>query len=160
MSILASTIHRGPLARAQKTVIYGPEGIGKSTLAAQFPSPVFLDTEGGTHHLDVARLPAPKSWDDVTKTITALATEAHEFKTLVLDTADWLEKLLVEHVCKQANKTSIEEFGYGKGYVVLAEEFTKFLASLDPLLAARDARRPPRAHADREVRAARRGGRV
>ena len=76
MSILASTIHRGPLARAQKTVIYGPEGIGKTTLAAQFPSPVFLDTEGGTHHLDVARFPAPKTWEDVTKTITALATEA------------------------------------------------------------------------------------
>jgi hypothetical protein len=134
MSILASTIHRGPLARAQKTVIYGPEGIGKTTLAAQFPSPVFLDTEGGTHHLDVARFPAPKTWDDVTKTITLLASEPHEFKTLVIDTADWLEKLLIEDVCRRANKTSIEDFGYGKGYVVLAEEVTKFLASLNALL--------------------------
>ncbi|WP_157447440.1 ATP-binding protein [Chthoniobacter flavus] len=135
MSILASTIHRGPLVRAQKTVIYGPEGIGKTTLAAQFPSPVFLDTEGGTHHLDVARFPAPKTWDDVTKTIAALASEPHEFRTLVVDTADWLEKLLIEDVCRRANKTSIEEFGYGKGYVVLAEEVTKFLASLNALLA-------------------------
>ena len=124
----------GRIARPQKAVIFGPEGIGKSTLAAQFPAPVFLDTEGGTHHLDVARLPAPKTWDDVTKAVTALATEPHEFKTLVLDTVDWLEKLLIEHVCKQANKASIEDFGYGKGYVVLAEEFTKFLASLEPLL--------------------------
>ena len=124
----------GRIARPQKAVIFGPEGIGKSTLAAQFPAPVFLDTEGGTHHLDVARLPAPKSWDDVTKAVAALATEPHEFKTLVLDTVDWLEKLLVDHVCKQANKASIEDFGYGKGYVVLAEEFTKFLASLEPLL--------------------------
>lgn len=135
MSILTSTIHRGPLVRAQKTVIYGPEGIGKTTLAAQFPSPVFLDTEGGTHHLDVARFPAPKTWDDVTKTISALVSEPHEFKTLVVDTADWLEKLLIEEVCRRANKTSIEEFGYGKGYVVLAEEVTKFLASLNALLA-------------------------
>jgi hypothetical protein len=95
---------------------------------------VFLDTEGGTHHLDVARLPAPKTGDDVTKAVAALATEPHEFKTLVLDTVDWLEKLLIEHVCKHANKASIEDFGYGKGYVVLAEEFTKFLASLEPLL--------------------------
>ena len=124
----------GRIARPQKAVIYGPEGIGKSTLAAQFPAPVFLDTEGGTHHLDVARLPAPKSWDDVTKAVTALASESHDFKTLVIDTADWLEKLLVEHVCKQANKAGVEDFGYGKGYVVLAEEFTKFLASLEPLL--------------------------
>lgn len=124
----------GRIARAQKAVIFGPEGIGKSTLAAQFPSPVFLDTEGGTHHLDVARLHAPKTWADVVAAIAALATEAHEFKTLVIDTADWLEKLLVDHVCKAANKASIEDFGYGKGYVILAEEFAKFLASLDPLL--------------------------
>lgn len=124
----------GRIARPQKAVIFGPEGIGKSTLAAQFPAPVFLDTEGGTHHLDVARLPAPKSWADVVSAIAALATEAHDFKTLVLDTVDWLEKLLIEHVCKTANKASIEDFGYGKGYVVLAEEFTKFLASLEPLL--------------------------
>ena len=98
----------GRIARPQKTVIFGPEGIGKSTLAAQFPAPVFLDTEGGTHHLDVARLPAPKSWADVVAAIAALATEAHDFKTLVIDTADWLEKLLVDHVCKTANKASIE----------------------------------------------------
>jgi hypothetical protein len=124
----------GRIARPQKAVVFGPEGIGKSTLAAQFPAPVFLDTESGTHHLDVARLPAPKSWDDVTKSITALATEPHEFKTLVIDTVDWLEKLLAEHVCKLANKASIEDFGYGKGYIVLAEEFAKFLASLEPLL--------------------------
>ena len=82
----------GRIARPQKAVVFGPEGIGKSTLAAQFPAPVFLDTEGGTHHLDVARLPAPKSWDDVTKAVTALATEAHEFKTLVLDTVEQLFK--------------------------------------------------------------------
>ena len=57
-----------------------------------------------------------------------LATEPHEFKPLVFDTIDWLEKLLAEDICKRANKASIEDFGYGKGYVVLAEEFTKFLA--------------------------------
>ena len=45
-----------------KTVLYGPEGIGKSSFAAQFPQPVFIDTEGGTKRLNVARLPAPTSW--------------------------------------------------------------------------------------------------
>jgi len=125
----------GRIARPQKTVIYGPEGIGKSTLAGQFPTPVFIDTENGTHHLEVARIPAPKSWEEVTGAVHALSTEPHEFKTLVVDTADWLEKLLIDDICRRANKTSIEEFGYGKGYVVLAEEVTKFLASLNPLLA-------------------------
>lgn len=124
----------GRISRPQKIVLFGPEGVGKSTLAAQFPAPVFLDTENGTHHLDVARLPAPKTWDDVTAAVVALATEPHDFKTLVIDTADWLEKLLVAHVCKVANKPSIEDFGYGKGHVVLAEEFAKFLTSLEPLL--------------------------
>jgi hypothetical protein len=125
----------GRIARPQKTVIYGPEGIGKSTLAANFPAPVFIDTENGTHHLEVARISAPKSWDEVTTTVQALATEPHDFKTLVVDTIDWLEKLLVEDLCRRNNKSSIEDFGYGKGYVVLAEEATKFLASLNPLLA-------------------------
>jgi hypothetical protein len=127
-------IHTGRIVRPQKAVLYGPEGIGKSTLAAQFPAPVFLDTEGGTHHLDIARLPAPKTWDAVTGAVQSLATEPHEFKTLVLDTVDWAEKLLAEELCKRANKVSIEDFGYGKGYVILAEEFAKFLSSLDALL--------------------------
>jgi len=131
---LLKRVSAGRITRPQKVVIYGPEGIGKSTLASQFPSPVFLDTEGGSHHLDISRLPAPKAWEDVTGTISALAIETHEFRTLVIDTADWLEKLLIEHICQRANKTSVEDFGYGKGYIILAEEFTKFLASLNPLL--------------------------
>jgi hypothetical protein len=128
------SIRVGRIQRPQKAVIYGPEGIGKSSLAAQFPNPVFLDTEGGTHHLDCARLPAPESWEHVTQAVTALATLPHEFDTLVIDTADWLEKLLIEEVCRRENKSNIEQFGYGKGYVVLAEEAAKFLASLDRLL--------------------------
>ena len=129
------SLKRGKIARPQKAVIYGPEGVGKSTLASQFPSPVFLDTEGGTHHLDVVRFPDVRSWDDVLAAAKSLAAGGHEFKTLVIDTADWLEKRLAEHLCRKANKESIEDFGYGKGYVLIAEEFAKFLASLDTLLA-------------------------
>ena len=53
------TITTGKVETAKKVVIYGPEGIGKSTLAARFPQPLFIDTEGSTKELDVARLPAP-----------------------------------------------------------------------------------------------------
>jgi hypothetical protein len=59
----------------------------------------------------------------------------HPFKTLVIDTADWLEKRLAEHLCRKSNKDSIEDFGYGKGWVILTEEFARFLSSLDALLA-------------------------
>ena len=127
-------LQSGRLVRPQKAVIYGPEGVGKSTLASQFPSPVFLDTEGGTHHLDVIRFGEITSWEGVTGAVAQLATEKHDFKTLIVDTADWLEKWLTEWICQKANKNSIEDFGYGKGYVILGEDFGKFLASLDGLL--------------------------
>lgn len=131
----ALAIRRGKIARPQKVVAYGPEGVGKSTLASQTPEPVFLDTEGGTHHLDVVRIDSTSTWDEVTSAVKALGDGGHGFKTLVIDTADWLEKRLIEWLCRKHNKSSIEDFGYGKGYVVLAEEFAKFLASLDGLLA-------------------------
>ena len=84
-------IRRGKIARPQKVVLYGPEGVGKSTLAGQTPEPVFLDTEGGTHHLDVARFDAMATWEEITAAIGQLAKAEHPFKTLVIDTADWLE---------------------------------------------------------------------
>ena len=126
-------IRRGKIPRPQKVVIYGPEGVGKSTLAGQAPEPVFLDTEGGTHHLDVARLDAVTTWEEIIAAVTQLAKADHPFKTLVLDTADWLEKRLAEHLCRKSNKESIEDFGYGKGWVILTEEFARFLTSLDAL---------------------------
>jgi hypothetical protein len=129
----ALAIRRGRITRPQKVVLYGPEGVGKSTLAGQSPNTVFLDTEGGTHHLDVARFDAVATWEEITAAVTQLAKADHPFKTLVVDTADWLEKRLAEHLCRKSNKESIEDFGYGKGWVILAEEFARFLTSLDAL---------------------------
>lgn len=126
-------IRRGRIPRPQKVVIYGPEGVGKSTLAGQSPDPVFLDTEGGTHHLNVARFDAVATWEEIIAAVTQLAKADHSFRTLVIDTADWLEKRLAEHLCRKTNKESIEDFGYGKGWVILSEEFARFLTSLDAL---------------------------
>jgi hypothetical protein len=131
----ALAISRGRITRPQKAVIYGPEGVGKSTLASLTPGPVFLDTEGGTHHLDVIRLDAASTWEEITAAVAQLAKADHPFRTLVVDTADWLEKRLAEHLCRKSNKDSIEDFGYGKGWVILTEEFARFLNSLDALLA-------------------------
>ena len=124
-------ITSGKIDTAIKTVIYGPEGIGKSTLAAQFPRPVFIDTEGSTVHMDVRRTPRPQSWTELLEQVHWLADRPAELGTLVLDTADWAEALCTETVCARAQKSGIEEFGYGKGYTYLAEEFGRLLTALD-----------------------------
>ncbi|QYY34575.1 ATP-binding protein [Ruficoccus sp. ZRK36] len=123
----------GKVSKPQRVVIYGPEGIGKSTLAAAFPEPVFLDTEGGTIHLNVTRFSQPENWEDILGLITQLGQRGHNFQTLVIDTVDWLERLLIEHICRKAHKDGIEDFGYGKGYTYLSEEFSRFLQSLEGL---------------------------
>lgn len=93
-------IIRGKIPSAQKVVIYGPEGIGKTSFAACFPDPLFIDTEGGTKHIDVARLPAPTSWTMLLEQVQEVKKENTSVcKTLVLDTADWAEQLCIKHIC-------------------------------------------------------------
>lgn len=128
-------ITKGKVETAKKVVIYGPEGIGKSTLASMFPDAVFIDTEGSTKELDVARYPTPASWNDIITAVEDCAAEA-PCKTLVIDTADWAEQLCVKAVCQKYGVGGIEDFGYGKGYVYLTEEFSKLLRSCDKLIEA------------------------
>lgn len=128
-------ITRGKQPRPQKVVIYGPEGIGKTTLAARFPDPLFIDTEGGSSHLDVARTQRPADWSELLELIAQVAA-ARPCKTLVVDTADWAEQLCVAHLLKKYRQTSIEGFGYGKGYTYLAEEMGGFLKALNGVIEA------------------------
>lgn len=129
-------IIRGKIASAQKVVIYGPEGIGKSTFAAQFPEPLFIDTEGSTKNMDVARMDKPTSWTMLKNQIAYVKAHPQVCKTLVIDTIDWGEKLCVEDICAVHNKRGIEDFGYGNGYVYEMEEFGRFLNSLEELISA------------------------
>lgn len=120
-------ITRGKIPCAKKVVVYGPEGIGKSTFASKFPDPVFIDTEGSTKDMDVARLPAPSSWNMLLEEVRYVMDNPQVCKTLVIDTADWAEQLCSTSVCDKHQKSGIEDFGYGKGYVFLQEEFGKLL---------------------------------
>lgn len=129
-------ISSGRISRAQKAVIYGAEGIGKSTLASCFPNPLFIDTEGGTSHMDVRRIEKPASFDALIGIVSEVAKEPAICETLILDTADWAEQLCIIDVCTKYKKTGIEDFGYGKGYTYLAEEFSRLLAALDSVIAA------------------------
>ncbi len=129
-------ITKGKINRAQKVVIYGPEGIGKSSLAACFPDPVIIDTEGGTAHMDVRRIDKPCSWEELLGIVKEVAATPDICKSLVIDTADWAEQLIVTYLCEKYKQSSIESFGYGKGYTYMAEEFARLLMSLDRVISA------------------------
>lgn len=127
-------IIRGKRARAQKVVIYGTEGIGKSSLAAQFPEPLFIDTEGSTDNMDVARLDKPTSWVMLNNQIAFIKANPTVCKTLVIDTIDWAESLCVDNLCAMHGKKGIEDFRYGNGYVYAKEEMGRFLNKLQDLI--------------------------
>jgi len=127
-------ISRGVIVGAQKIVIYGPEGIGKSSFAAKFPNPVFIDTEGSTKHMDVARTPKPTSWTMLVEQVKYFKANPTACDTLIIDTVDWAEQLCMADICAKAQKKGIEDFGYGKGYVYLAEEFGRLLNLLEDLI--------------------------
>lgn len=129
-------ITKGKIDRAQKVVIYGSEGIGKSSLATEFPNPLFIDTEGGTAHMDVRRIEKPQSWEEMLSVVKEVAAAKNVCKTLVLDTADWAEQLIVSYLCTKYKQNAIESFGYGKGYTYLGEEFSRLLGALDMVLAS------------------------
>lgn len=124
----------GKIEKKKKAVLYGPEGIGKSFLAAQFPKPVFIDTEGSTSELDVDRLPKPSSWTMLLQQVDWVKSQVGRYGSLVIDTIDWAEMLCIESVCAQHGKKGIEDFGYGNGYVYVKEEFGRFLNKLSDLI--------------------------
>ena len=127
-------IIRGKIHSAQKVVIYGPEGIGKSTFAAHFPNPLFIDTEGSTKSMDVARLKKPSSFSMLIEEIKYVKSTPGICKTLVIDTIDWAEQLCIEDVCASHNKKGIEDFGYGNGYVYVKEAVGKLLNLLEEVI--------------------------
>lgn len=127
-------ITKGKRARAQRVVIYGPEGIGKSSLAAQFPNPLFIDTEGSTDNMDVARADNPTSWTMLMNHIAFVKANPTICQTLVIDTIDWAEALALQYICAQHNKSGIEDFGWGAGYTYLIEEIGRLLDRLQELV--------------------------
>lgn len=127
-------ITKGKRARAQRVVIYGPEGIGKSSLAAQFPDPLFIDTEGSTDNMDVARADKPTSWTMLMNHIAFVKANPTICQTLIIDTIDWAETLALQYICAQHGKSGIEDFGWGSGYTYLIEEIGRLLDRLQELV--------------------------
>ena len=131
-------IKKGKIKSAIRLVAYGSEGIGKSTFASQFPDPLFIDVEGGTKQLDIARFPQPETWNDILAMVDAVIAEPTICQTLVIDTIDRAESMLSAQLLAESGVDSIEKYGggYGKGYTAIQERFNKdLLMRLDRLIA-------------------------
>jgi hypothetical protein len=125
----------GAQSGAERLMLYGPGGIGKSSLAALMPKPVYLDIDNGTNQLDVARVGGLITYEDVRAVLNDPILDAYE--SVVLDTATRLEALAVAHVVgtipheKGTRVTSIEGYSYGKGYQYVYDAFQLVLHDLD-----------------------------
>lgn len=131
--MVLSAIKKNEATEAEKIVLYGPEGWGKTTWASKADCPVFISTEGGLKGISVDAFPEPRSWIDVLDAVEELRKQNHGFKTLVFDTADWTEHICQRFILDKDKKESIEDYGYGKGYVLAFEEWKKLLAPVEAL---------------------------
>ena len=126
-----------------KVVLYGQEGVGKSSLASQFPNAVFIDCEGSTTYMNVRRLPRPQSWQMLCDEML-FVLQAHQqrnYQSVIIDTFDWAERMAIDKLCQdystpQKALTGIEDFGYGKGWQYECELIGKFLDMTNQLISA------------------------
>lgn len=126
-------ITTGKVPKAQKVVLYGVEGIGKSTFASQFPDPLFIDTEDSTLHMDVKRFDKPTSWEMLMQQVD-FVKQNRPCQTLVIDTMDWAEDLCKRHLMTANGWNAIDSEGYGKKFVALAEQMGGLLNKLSEVI--------------------------
>src|SRR6516162_9254758 len=124
--MLQDLVKTGRIHRAQRITVYGPESAGKTSLAVQFPDTLIVDTEDGSTHQNVARIQTPTE-ETFFQALRALASESHHYKTVAIDTVTNVEQFIRERVLKRHKMRNIEDFGYGRGYTYVREEFNAFL---------------------------------
>ena len=134
MSLLEQ-IHSGRRHSPPRLLIYGTEGIGKSTTAAQAPNPIFIPTEDGLDQIDCTSFPLARTFADVETAMQTLIHEKHDFETVVIDSLDWLERLVWDVLCEQYGVASIEKVdgGYARGYTHALTHWRKALNDLNVL---------------------------
>ena len=134
-----AAVTRGKAEAPIRVVLYGTEGVGKSTWAADAPAPIFLPVEQGTRHLNVARFPRLRSWGDLIDALDSLENEPHECKTAIIDTLDALEPIVWDRTCQSRladggkKVSNIEEYGFAKGYVYALDLWRELVERLDRL---------------------------
>ncbi len=132
---LLETIQSGRQARPRRALVYGVQGVGKSSFAASSAKPIFIQTEDGLANIECDRLPLAKSTKEVLDAITALYGEEHDYRTVVVDSLDWLERMIWDDVCGEFGVKYLEKAdgGYGKGYSYALPRWRTFLDGLDAL---------------------------
>jgi hypothetical protein len=132
-------ITTGKQQKPYRILLYGVEGIGKTTFAAGAPAPIFISTEGGTSHVDVARFAPPKTtWSTVLASVEQLRNDKHDFKTLIIDTINWLEPIVWDSVCAANKWQSIDAPDWGKGYFAACDQWRVLMVALEQLQAEKD----------------------
>ncbi|MEN6386025.1 MAG: ATP-binding protein [Phycisphaerales bacterium] len=134
MNILEQ-IHKGKRSMPPRLMLYGVEGVGKSTFGANAPNPIFIPTEDGLGEIDCASFPLAKKYSDVEAYLSALAIEQHDYQTVIIDSGDWLEQLIWEELCRISGVSTIEKCdgGYGKGYIAALGFWRQIVDALDAL---------------------------
>lgn len=131
--MMLSAVQQNTSSGGEKIVLFAPEGWGKTTWAAGAEKPIFISTEDGLKGVRVDTFPEPRTWQDMFDAVQELRTQDHAFKSLVIDTIDWAENLCHAALLDRDKKGSIEDYGYGKGYIIASEEWKKLLPPLDAL---------------------------
>ena len=133
MAINLSALRKTSIIRPPRIVLYGTHGVGKSTFAAAAENPVFIQTEEGLDALNVTAFPLARSYEEVMEAIQSLYSEKHEFNSVILDSADWLEQLIWKKVAENHKVSSLEDIGYGKGYIYAIDLWRDILEGFDLL---------------------------
>lgn len=130
MAFDLKSIKRNEALAAPRLLVYGVEGIGKSTFAAGAPSPIFIQTEDGLGSLQVDHFPLATNVSHVLDAMAALFNDKHDFKTVVIDSLDWLESFIWREI---ESKYDAKDLAYGKGAMIAAERWREILDGLNAL---------------------------
>lgn len=131
--LLETVVKKGKSLVARRTLLYGTHGIGKSTFAAAIPGHLILDIEDGLNDIECKSSPKINSTDELMGWISELYTEKHKYKALVIDTIDFLERMIWKEVCEHHGKESLGDFGFGKGYAFALAKWNELTAAFDAL---------------------------
>lgn len=132
---LISRVERGRASKPPRILLYGVEGIGKSTFGSQAPKPIFIQTEDGLDEIECDKFPLATSYDDVTAALAELRSQQHDYETVVVDSMDWLERLVWDKLCAESGVNSIEKVdgGYARGYTLALAYWREVIDHLNAL---------------------------